>query len=380
MFRVPWQCVTGRRLARAACWLALLACGVLAAPARAQQAPLDVCPHGWSSEQTVAFSPHGPDSGVLNPVDDFGCTLLDVVWNAEPFRAHGDFVWTVRRAARNFQRAGLLTSRGAGRIIAVAARTEVGGRRDLSIDNSCPNRIAVTFDDGPSFYRPQTLAILRERQVPATFFDVGIRVDANPQLARFEATEGHLVLNHTYSHPNLAQITVDSIRRQILETEAALARAGAPLPFKALRPPHRSSNASVEATAAELGYTLNGAAGSSTPVLETWDFLPTTSALQIRDAIVNSLQPGAMILLHDGPIDTPAGAAVIEALPQIINAARQREFCFGLVDSQSRVVAARHVSTQRRIPSIINSVPYLPLPAADGLTPPSPYAIVNHPF
>ena len=186
MFRVAFGWMRGMRIAVAASSLALLAG---AAPASAQQPPADACPYGWSTEQTVAFSPHGPDSGVLNPVDPQGCTLLDVVWNAEPFRTHGDFVRVVAETARDYQRAGLLTWREVVRIIAVAVRTDVGGRRDDSIDNSCPNRVAVTFDDGPSFYRSQTLAVLRNRQVPATFFDIGMRVDANPHMARFEAKE-----------------------------------------------------------------------------------------------------------------------------------------------------------------------------------------------
>ena len=384
MSRVQLRGLAGTRLAIvAAGWLAVLVCAIVAIPAAAQQAPPDDCPYGWSTEQTVSFDRRGGDSGVLNPTLANGCTLLDIVWNDEPFATHGQFVRTVRRATREFWQLGLLSTTQMGRINAAAARSDVGKRRDSSIDNSCQNRIALTFDDGPSFYRPQTLAILRQRQVPAVSFDLGIRVDANPQLARFEATEGHLVLSHTYSHPNLAQISPESVRRQILEAEAAFARAGAPLPFKTLRPPFGSSNPSVQALAAELGYTLNAARGSTTPPVigsGSLDFLPTRTAAQIADVVVNSLRPGGMIILHDGPIDTPAGAATVEALPLIIDAARRRGYCFGLLDDQNRVVAARHVPTQRRIPSIINPVPYLPLQFADGLTPPNPYLIVDHPF
>jgi peptidoglycan/xylan/chitin deacetylase (PgdA/CDA1 family) len=149
----------------------------------------------------------------------------------------------------------------------------------------------VTFDDGPSFYRSQTLAVLRDRQVPATFFDVGMRVDANPHMARFEAKEGHLVLNHTYSYPNLTQISLESVRRQILATEAAFARAGAPTPFRILRPPFGASNAAVEAAAAEIGYVVNRLGG----VISAPDWLPTTTAAQIRDTIVSGLRPGGVI-------------------------------------------------------------------------------------
>ena len=356
-------------------WLVLLT-----APAPAQQPATDACPYGWSAEQPVAFSPHGPDSGVPNPTLSNGCSLLDLVWNKEPFGTHAEFVRAVRRTTREFYDLGLLRATEAGRINAVAARTPVGGRSDSSIDNSCRSRFALTFDDGPSFYRPQTLAVLRDRQVPATFFDIGMRVDANPQVTRFEAREGHLVLNHTYSHPNLNQISAESVRRQILEAEAALQLAGAPMPFKMLRPPFGAANAAVRAVATELGYTVNNLFGPGGVVLSP-DWLPATTAEQIRDTLLAGLRPGAIILMHDGPIDSPVGAAVLAALPQVIDAARARGYCFGVLDKDSQVVAARHVATERRIPRIADPVPYLPLsPDAAGLTPPAPYVIVGHPF
>src|SRR4051812_32839485 len=74
-------------------------------------------------------------------------------------------------------------------------------------NTKCHQWMAVTFDDGPSHYRTATLRTLRSKHVPATFFDVGMRVAANPQFAGFEAREGHLVLNHTWSHPRLTTLT-----------------------------------------------------------------------------------------------------------------------------------------------------------------------------
>ena len=70
-------------------------------------------------------------------------------------------------------------------------------------EGSAPRAIALTFDDGPSYYRPATLAHLRAKGVPATFFDTGMRLEANPQIVRFELAEGHTVLGHSYDHPNL---------------------------------------------------------------------------------------------------------------------------------------------------------------------------------
>ena len=81
------------------------------------------------------------------------------------------------------------------------------------------------------------------------------------------------------------------------------------------------------------------------------------------------------MLLHDGPNDTPAGAASVEALGQIIDDARAKGFCFGVTDRTGEVVASRYVSSGRRIPGIVNPVPYNAL-VRPG-TPPEPYVFVE---
>src|SRR6185369_12655771 len=61
--------------------------------------------------------------------------------------------------------------------------------------------VALTFDDGPDpRYTPRILDILKQHNVPATFFLCGKSVRLNPNLARRIASEGHTVGNHTFSH------------------------------------------------------------------------------------------------------------------------------------------------------------------------------------
>lgn len=69
-----------------------------------------------------------------------------------------------------------------------------------------------------------------------------MRVRANPQFAGFQAREGHLVLNHAWSHPHLPTLTPAQVESQVLRTQEVLRRAGAPLPFKLLRPPYGDVN------------------------------------------------------------------------------------------------------------------------------------------
>jgi peptidoglycan/xylan/chitin deacetylase (PgdA/CDA1 family) len=236
----------------------------------------------------------------------------------------------------------------------------------------CRGWMALTFDDGPSHYRTQTLRTLRAERVPATFFDVGMRVAANPQFAAFEAGEGHLVLNHTWSHPHLPTLTAAQIESQVLRTQEVLRKAGAPMPFKLLRPPFGDIDATVDAELTTLGYHhVNWDV-----VATDWD-VATTSA-EIRDTIVAAFRPGLVILMHDGAIDSANGPADETALPQIIDQARRQGYCFGQLDALGTVVPVRYRGTHAPIPEVINPVPYLPLSSTSGgQLPPQPYVIVD---
>jgi peptidoglycan/xylan/chitin deacetylase (PgdA/CDA1 family) len=236
----------------------------------------------------------------------------------------------------------------------------------------CRGWMALTFDDGPSHYRTQTLRTLRAKRVPVTFFDVGMRVAANPQFAAFESGEGHLVLNHTWSHPHLPTLTAAQVESQVLRTQEVLRKAGAPMPFKLLRPPFGDVDATVDAQLTGLGYHhVNWDV-----VATDWD-VATTSA-EIRDTIVAAFRPGLVILMHDGAIDSANGPADEAALPQVINQARKLGYCFGQLNTVGTVVPARYRGSHAPIPEVINPVPYLPLGSTSGnQLPPQPYVIVD---
>jgi peptidoglycan/xylan/chitin deacetylase (PgdA/CDA1 family) len=337
----------------------------------------DACPNGWSAEAVVSFAPPvgGVDSGVRNPERPDGCTLLDEVWAGEPFASHGGFVARVDAVTDRYVRERLLSGGEKDRIQSAAARSQVGSRSDRQIPNSCASRIAFSFDDGPSFYRPQTLQNFRTKQVHATFFDVGVRALANPAIVRFETREGHVLLNHTYDHPHLnalAAANPELVRDEVLKGQAAFDAIGAPFTFAGLRPPFFEANATVLGVLTELGYT------SFTSRIETTDYEPTNTTAQTTNAIVAQLRPGAIILLHDGPIDTPAGQASTDAAAMIIDAARAQGYCFGVLDDKGNVVADRAVPSGEPIPQIAHPVPYLPLVRAG--TPPAPFTTVPQPL
>jgi uncharacterized repeat protein (TIGR01451 family) len=345
---------------------------LLCAPAAAQAQ--DRCPNGWSPEARVEFAPPVPavDSGVQNVEGRSGCTLLDDIWAPEPFRGHAAFVEHVDRVTRAYVRRGDLRERDRRAIRKAAKRSGVGGRDDHQIDNSCASRIAITFDDGVSAYRPQTLAILRDRQVHGVFYDNGFRVAANPHIPVFQVREGHTQLNHSYTHPHFNQLSDTAVLDEVLRTEELFRRIGAPLTFKGFRPPFFEADARVQALISGLGYTL------SLGAVQTDDWEPARTGPEIAAAILEQLAPGSQVLLHDGPNDTPAGAGSVEALGLIIDAAREQGFCFGVTDHTGEVVASRYVPSDREIPGIVNPVPYNRL--VRPRTPPPPFVFTESPI
>ena len=87
--------------------------------------------------------------------------------------------------------------------------------------------IALTFDDGPDpVITPRVLDLLDRHGARATFFCIGERVRAHPEIAAEIASRGHRVENHTQTHPHLfACYPVPALRREILDAQESIARA-----------------------------------------------------------------------------------------------------------------------------------------------------------
>src|SRR6201999_263606 len=145
-----------------------------------------------------------------------------------------------------------------------------------------------------------------------------------------------------------------------------------PRPSAALPPPYLSLTAPTQATLATMGFTA-----VPNPINAS-DWLPTNTAATTAAGIVRQLRPGVEILLHDGPIHSPAGPATVDATPMIIDAARAAGYCFGVIDRAGNVVADRYVTTADPIPDVTNPVPYIPI-GYPG-TPPSPWYLVPQPL
>jgi peptidoglycan/xylan/chitin deacetylase (PgdA/CDA1 family) len=116
-----------------------------------------------------------------------------------------------------------------------------------------PPQLALTFDDGPNpAITPALLDLLDEHHAKATFFMIGRFVRECPELAREVAVRGHLIGNHTQTHPNLFWLSPRAIRSELQQCQSVLQETvGAAA--KVFRPPYGFRNPWVASTARELG-------------------------------------------------------------------------------------------------------------------------------
>ena len=179
--------------------------------------------------------------------------------------------------------------------------------------------VALTFDDGPSpTYTPEVLKILEEKQVTATFCQVGSEVEQHPELAKQVLEEGHVLCNHTHDHveglENEPRATVEA---QIQDGSEAIEQATGEAPVF-YRPPGGSLAPVIyDVTAAQRETVLYW---SSDP--EDWKRPPPDEILL---KVVAGLEPGGIILLHDGGGNRDSTLA---ALPKIIDAVLDAGYTF----------------------------------------------------
>jgi len=174
---------------------------------------------------------------------------------------------------------------------------------------------ALTFDDGPHpSFTPEVLDILRRENVRATFFLCGRNIDSHPDLARRIVDDGHLIGNHTYSHPYLFFRSREEIRQELELTQRAIERATGRT-CRLFRPPYGARWVGLypELRAHQMD-------------LITWSCWPEThsSADEIVADAISHLSPGAVYLLHDG-IQAPGGYFTLKSMqPQSQEPAEKR--------------------------------------------------------
>src|SRR6266516_95608 len=190
--------------------------------------------------------------------------------------------------------------------------------RILYSGNTQLREIALTFDDGPDpNYTPQILDVLQRYGIKATFFCIGRQVEAYPQIVRQEYEAGHVIGNHSWTHPDLGLLPASDILSELNQTFGAIQEViGVQLAF--FRPPYGSLSTQVLAQACHLGVTtVMWNAGE-----DARDWSRPGVKFIIRQ-ILSLVRNGSIILMHDGGGDR---SQTVAALPVIIQRLQDRGF------------------------------------------------------
>src|SRR6059036_3519181 len=196
--------------------------------------------------------------------------------------------------------------------------------------------IAMTFDDGPSAtLTPNLLDLLAAHHIKATFFVIGENVAEHPEIVARAAREGHEIASHSWSHPNLAKMSQESVRSQLQRTDDAIKSATGKSPTL-LRPPYGSiTEREKRWIHDEFGYDI---------IL--WDVDPLDwkrpGPAVVRSRILKETRAGSIVLSHD------IHPGTIEAMPSTLDELEAKGFKFVTVSELIKMAGARpsHPSPQ----------------------------------
>lgn len=185
----------------------------------------------------------------------------------------------------------------------------------------------LTFDNGyENGYTAPILDTLKAKKVPAVFFITGHYVKDQPELVKRMAAEGHLVGNHSWSHPDMTTISDSQIKDELDRVKQASAKFTGTDRMAYLRPPRGIFSERVLSVTKELGYTNV----FWSIAYKDWDVNDQKGAPYAYRKVIDQLHPGAVILLHSVSKDNAA------ALGAIIDEARRQGYEFRSLDDLMR--------------------------------------------
>ena len=197
-----------------------------------------------------------------------------------------------------------------------------------------PKKVAITFDDGPDpQWTPKILDVLKQKNAKATFFVIGMEAEKYPNLTKRIYDEGHEIGNHTFTHPDISNISKPYIEFELNLTEMLFAsRLGAKTllfrpPYSIDQEPDTADQVRPLELTQSLGYVTIG--DKLDP--NDWRDNPRRSAQEIANEVFVHLPPckendqrcGNILLLHDGGGNR---TETVKALGMIIDGLRARGF------------------------------------------------------
>lgn len=202
-------------------------------------------------------------------------------------------------------------------------------------------KIVLTFDDGPDpVWTPKVLDILKQENVPGTFFIVGQNGQANPDLIKRIVAEGHEIGNHSFTHPNLGEVPKQvtdlelNATQRLIESLTGRSTRLFRAPYFGDAEPRTPDEVDPTVQAQNLGYISVGLhLDPDDWKLKNDDGSPHTADQMVDEILKQAVittpeERGEIILMHDSGGDR---SATVEALPKIIHELRARGFEFTTV-------------------------------------------------
>jgi len=204
-----------------------------------------------------------------------------------------------------------------------------------------PNEVALSFDDGPDpKWTPRILDVLKRKNVKGTFLIIGEEALDNVDLLKRELREGHELGNHTYTHPDISDISTGALDLEVKLTERLFAsKLGVqPLyfrpPYDVDEEPDTDDQAKAIVPIQQSGYIVIGNKIDT----NDWDERIKKTPPQIAQSVLDQLERmktkpqfrGSIILMHDGGGDR---SVTWESLPTLIDTLRAHGYKFVSVSS-----------------------------------------------
>ncbi|SMB92774.1 polysaccharide deacetylase family sporulation protein PdaB [Desulfonispora thiosulfatigenes DSM 11270] len=186
-------------------------------------------------------------------------------------------------------------------------------------------KIALTFDDGPdNYYTVQILDVLKRENIPATFFVIGQRCNDNPEVVKRIHDEGHILGNHSFSHPNFLKLTPEKIIKELNGTDEKINNLAGYKPAF-FRSPYGSLDADKLKLVASQGYKIIAWNVDSLD----WQGL---SASEVKNNILSNTIEGSIVLQHSAGGKGEDLSGTVTALSEIITTLKKQGYEFVTVD------------------------------------------------
>ena len=211
--------------------------------------------------------------------------------------------------------------------------------------------IALTFDDGSDGTNiEEILRILDNQQIKATFFLTGGGTKHHPEKIRKIVSRGHEIGNHSNTHPDFRNLSMEEMKNELKRTEAIIQEATGILPNKIFRAPFGAYNSNVLEGVGRAGYPY-----TIQWTIDTIDWRGD-SADVINNKVINNAKPGAIVLMHTGQ----GASGTPEALPGMIKELKRMGYSFTTV---SKLLNVSTAPSQPTDPPVQDPKPVEPKPA-----------------